>query len=66
MTEIKVGGRVVHVDVKDEKGRVVTYIVQVGPSNSVSCWTADAPGGTITLPQLFAACCLNRAAREAK
>ena len=44
------------IDVRDEQNRVIHFRVQVGPGNQVSCWTTEVEGGTLTLPELFAAC----------
>jgi hypothetical protein len=58
------GGRVMHIDVKDEKGRWTTYIVQTGPGNRFAIWTPETPGGSVTLPELYAFCCQRQAMRE--
>lgn len=44
------------IDVRDSENRTVSFRVQVGPGAKVSCWTTDAPGGSITVTQLFALC----------
>jgi len=49
-------GRVFELPHRDEDGREITYFVQVGPLNRISCWTETAPAGSLTIPQLYAAC----------
>ena len=56
--------RVHTIPMKDEEGRTVVFSVQVDEkAGRISCWYEGSEGGSISLPQLFAACVKETASR---